>query len=409
MDNDNKRVFTVNFAKAEMPKLTINKRNNWVEIGVRNNFFLEIMKFADSSNLHGQILSSKVDSICGNGFVYDNPDDVKTTNFVEHPNKYESLITLTKKLAFDYVLFGGFALKVKWNKERTAIESIYHWPLEQLRCEEANEDDFVENYYFSKDWMQYRKTEFAPEPVPGFNEELKKVAPIQCMYTKNYFPGWQYYPRPEYFSAMSYVETAAEIANRHLSNAKNGMSPGYLISFVEGDMTPEEREATANQFNSEYNNSDASGKNIITFTKSAEDAPKIVPLAPSQLDKQYIQLQASTDQEVLSGHKITSPLLVGIPTPGALGNSNELETAFEIYESKVIKPAQDVILETLNKIGTINGCQELHIVSSSPIRFRWSQEILSKSLTQDEIREAAGYEPLQPTETVTETQENKTI
>ena len=98
-------------------------------------------------------------------------------------------------------------------------------------------------------------------------------------------------------------------------------------------------------------------------------------------------------QNILSGHKITNPLLVGIKTPGQLGGTQELQTSFSIYNSQVINPLKSQLLESFNMIGKIKGCSELMVETVAPIEFTFSEQIMIQILSTDEMREIIGYQP----------------
>ena len=55
-------------------------------------------------------------------------------------------------------------------------------------------------------------------------------------------------------------------------------------------------------------------------------------------------------QKILTAHRITSPLLVGISQPGSLGNRNEMLDAYTLFLNMVIKPYQQDILSVFEEM-----------------------------------------------------------
>ena len=115
------------------------------------------------------------------------------------------------------------------------------------------------------------------------------------------------------------------------------------------------------------------------------------------MDKQYLALQELLTSNILSGHRCTSPMLMGIrDTGGGLGNNaDELNSAANFYLNTVIKPYQDQIVKVLRKIFKVNNMDmPVNFVQLKPITTKFTNQDLMAVMTQDEIREELGLEPL---------------
>lgn len=392
MNKDN--LIVVNLSQIELPVMTEVRNNvDWVKFGENNDWPLKLQDYANRSALHNAIISGKVDHICGEGLTYEKNKDKKTDNFLMYANPNETMDEVFRKLVYDYVLYGGYALNVIWSKDRKSIAEVYHIDFAKIRSGKKNEKEMVTEYYYSKDWKNYRKSENTPIVIPAFDVKSKEAS--QLIYYFDYRPGLDYYPLPSYVGAMSYIEIDVEISNFHLAHIKNGMSPNVMISFVNGIPTEEERKKIEKQIKEKYGTTDNAGKFILTFSDDSTRVPQVTTLTPSQLDKQFLQLQDTVLQNILSGHKVTSPMLVGIKEAGQLGGNNEILTSWELYFNNVITPMQQAVLKTMNKIGAINGTQELDINNKQPIKNSWSEGVLANILTRNELREVAGYEPIE--------------
>ena len=106
------------------------------------------------------------------------------------------------------------------------------------------------------------------------------------------------------------------------------------------------------------------------------------------------------------GHRVTSPMLLGVKTEGQLGGRNELLQAYELYMNSVVKPFQNQLLKTFKKLLAVNGVTiPLSIKDVKPLNSMFDADTLKEVLTQDEIREELGYAPLEvEEETVAEEQ-----
>lgn len=411
----------INFS-TEIPKFTEPRGSaEWVRYGEDNLFPIKLQDLSNRSALHNAIISSKVDNVCGDGLTYDSDIDPKTEAFINSPNPNETLNDILRKLAYDYILYGGCALNIIWDWEAKTISEIYHIDFANLRSGKENEDDEIPFYYYSKDWSNYRKSGNQPLRRYSFCKRTPYInidndIPIedhedflsQVLYIKEYRPGVKYYPLPSYIGALGYIETDVEIASFHLSHIKNGMFPGMMITFTNGVPTLDEQKKTKQKFEDRFCGSSNTAKILMSFVDNKDQAPVLSTISPSQLDKQFIQLQETVMQNILSGHKVTSPMLVGIKTEGSLGGSTELATSWEAYFNSTIRPIQNILLRHINNIGKINGAQELNIITKQPVSFKWSEGILANILSVDEMREMIGIETMEDNvETINETKNNE--
>lgn len=390
MNNEN--ILFVSMAQAELPKIKEYTKTEFVLWGENNLYPLTLIEYYQRSSLHNAIIKSKVNDIAGDGISYDGKIDKKTDAFTQFVNEDESMDELIKKLAYDLVVFGGYAINVIWSKDRNSISELYHIDFANIRCGKMDERKKVNEYYYSDDWSKY-KPEYTT--IPAFNINKNKKEPSQLLYYKAYNPGLKYYPLPSYIGSVAAIETQIEIDNFHLAHIKNGMTPNILINFPNGVPTEDERRKIERQIRDKYVGTDNAGKFIITFSDDPNRAPTVNTLSPSQLDKQFIQLEQSILQNILSGHGIVSPLLVGIPTTVGLGGTEIISDSWELYHNRVINPFKNEVLYSINKIMGINKLKELTINTSSPVSFNFSEQTLMQILTKDEMREIIGYDPIQ--------------
>jgi hypothetical protein len=113
------------------------------------------------------------------------------------------------------------------------------------------------------------------------------------------------------------------------------------------------------------------------------------------LDKQYLALQELLTSNILSGHRVTSPMLMGIKNDTGLGsNADELNSAANFYLNTVVKPYQDQLLKTLHKLFKVNNMDmPVSFIQLKPITTRFTNQDLAGVMTQDEIREELGLAP----------------
>ena len=88
-----------------------------------------------------------------------------------------------------------------------------------------------------------------------------------------------------------------------------------------------------------------------------DQMPEITPIPQNGADGYYTTVNDMVTQKILTGHRITSPMLVGIKTAGQLGGRDELLNAYSHYLTTVIYPMQSDILKTFESIFAVNGIE----------------------------------------------------
>ena len=395
-------IININLETSTSPIVQEVRGRDWIEYGTedwKNLYPQFLIDLYYSSSISAAIINATAEMIAGEALVIEDEDDknpdtvIKMKHFMDRANSNESLHEVIKKLAFDFKLQGAFALNIVWSKDRTQIAEIYHIPVEKIRCAKPDEFGKTKGYYISADWSNTRQNK--PHYVPAFNTN-DRTNPNQILYTGLYSPNMNSYFTPDYVSCNNWALIDSRVSEFHLNNISSGFSGSFMISFANGVPTQEERfqieQSLTDKFCSETN----SGKFVLTFSDDKTRVPEITPISPSDLDKQYLALQELLTQNILSGHRCTSPMLMGIKSDTGLGNNaDELNSAANFYLNTVVKPFQDHIVKILRKIFKVNQIDlPVNFVQLKPITVRFTSEDLKEVMTQDEIREELGLEPL---------------
>jgi hypothetical protein len=76
----------------------------------------------------------------------------------------------------------------------------------------------------------------------------------------------------------------------------------------------------------------------------------------------------------------------------------ELVNSSELYYANVIKDYQQSVTDTIDEILSINGWSDFKskITNTQPIKFTFSENMLSQILDKNELREMISYPPLAP-------------
>jgi hypothetical protein len=382
------------------PKVMEVSNKDWVEYGNeewRNLYPQFLIDLYYGSSTHASIINATAEMVAGQSIEVTDTEDlnnlVKVKQFFANVNSNETMHDVVKKISFDYKLQGAYCLNIVYNRNKTAISEVFHVPVERVRSGKPNVMGRVEEYFVSADWTDLRNNE--PVSVPAFNMH-DRTSPSQLLYVKSYSPNLDLYGTPDYSAGCNWALIDSKIAEFHLSNISNGFSSGHFISFANGIPTTQERNQIENNLKKKFAGSQNAGKMILSFSDDKTRTPEITPLTNSNNHEQFIALQELMVQNVLTAHRVTSPMLFGIKSDNGFGsNANELNDAFEIYLNTVVKPMQENILRTISKVLSVNGMElPLEFVQSKPVSSRFDMATLKEVMTTDEIREELGLEPL---------------
>ena len=363
----------VKLSHYNIPHLVERNNQDWISFGEDNlypNYLLELFL---GSAINGALVKSIGAMIYGEGLAATNADENEETK--------ESYLRLTellhnseddvlKDLAMDLKLFGGCYVNVIWSRDRSKISKINHIPAQYIRSGKIVDGE-IDTYYYSADWSKHRKAEYKPRPYRAFSVEDRSSA-SQILMIRDKNPALFYGFAPDYVAATDWIQMELEIAQFHLSNITSGMTPSMHVGFSNGIPTEEERRAIERQLNAKFAGSGNAGKILITFNDGKETAPIIEPIQMNDAQSAWEGMSKQAVNQILAGHRVTSPILFGIRAEGGgLGNNaDELRDAFSLFSNTVIIPFQNTLLKGLEKIFKVNDINlDLYFKTLKPADF----------------------------------------
>jgi len=312
-------------------------RSGWIDYGSNNLYPSYLLNLFHNSPIHNALVNSIAYMIegKGTGTILDNA---------------------LQGIAFDLKLQGAFVAEVIWSMDFTRVVQINHLPFENCRLAYDKEEDDITGIFYSKDWANTRSKRGKPEFIPAFNPSLAQEQPRQVIYAHGMSAGSVYYPKPDYFGALNYIELSYQMGLYHVNNILNGLFPSFIINFLNGIPQKEEREAIRREWETRLSGASNAGKFLMTFNEDPARAPQIEAFPLSDADKQYQFLSEETAKQIMVGHRVVSPLIHGIrDTTGFGSNKDEMLVGLEIFNNQVIKPYQRIIERVFTPIlGDIN-------------------------------------------------------
>lgn len=399
-------LITMHFEDAAQPVFVEKKGKDYVYYGEKNDYPDYLLYLYNNSAKHSAIINGKVDYVCGKGWAVSQevgadagePSVTRAERFITRANKSgESLDEVTAKAELDIEVFNGAYLQVCWGRNKQ-IADIYHIDYTSVRSNKDNTE-----FYVSDEWVKYNpdgsyKTNNNPEykKVPAFNP-LNPVG-TQILYVKKYHPGIDIYTLPTYRGSITWIEVDIEIGNYHLNNVKSGFFVNKLINFNNGKPTTDEQGKIEKMLDAKFGGV-RGRKYMLSFNADSTKAATVEDLNVSESDKLFDQLNKTTQQEIFTGHRITSPMLFGIKTEGQLGGRTEMRESFEAFQNTYVNSRQQWLEKVFNMLAMHAGVQvPLAIQRSEPISFEFSEATQAQNMTQEEIRDRMGLAPLEKKE-----------
>lgn len=380
MDN----LFILKFAEARQPEYREKKGTygGYMEFGYHNDYPKYLLDLYNKSAKHNAIVKGKVNYITGNGWKATEPDPV-AESFIKKPNQYESLADLTRKVSTDIEVFGGAYLEVIWSAAGGQLYSVGHVDYTKIRTNKDNTQ-----FWFKNDW-QDRKEEAVV--INAFNSELRQGR--QILYMKEYRPGLETYSLPGYMGALNYIESDIEVSKHVLGNAQTGFSASKMVTFPNGEPTPDEKRNIERRFSDRFTGADGK-KLILSFVDRTDQKPIVDDLGQSDLTKEdFANVDTLIQTNIFAGHQIVSPMLFGIKTEGQLGGTTELQSAFEIFKNTYANDKQRFIESVFNELATIKGAtSEIVIIPVEPISFQLTEAALLQIAPKEYLLEKAGID-----------------
>ena len=373
----------VNLATYTSPEVIEVKNQEWVKYGADNNYFQFLIDRYNGSPTNNACINGISQQIYGKG--------LNATDSNRKPNEYAQMVTLLKKdmvrkVCYDYYLMGQAAIQIVYSKDRKRIAQCEHFPIETLRAEKANDDGEVTGYYYWNDWTTIKPSD-KPLRIPAFGTSNEN---IEILYIKPYKSGFYYYSPVSYQGCLQYCELEEEISNYHLNNIMQGLAPGMFISFNNGVPNQQEREIIEARIAQKFSGSSNAGKFILAFNDNKEQESTITPIQLSDAHQQYEFLSTESQSKIQVGHRVVSPFLLGIRTSsGFSSNSDEIKTASLLMDNTVIRPFQEHLIDSFDKILAYNDVSlNLYFTTLQPLEFTDVDRDLQ---SEEDIEEETGY------------------
>lgn len=352
MTKDTKNYAVIKLASLvkSYPTFSRNTRG-WINYDRDNLLPQRIIELNNESAINKAVIENKVTYICGAG--------LRADEYYGQANPNEDWDSLIEKLSRDYVTFGGFCFQVILNENGKSV-SLFHTDFSKVRVGEVNEYGINLSFFLSNDWT---KTfgKFAPTEIKAYGAAAMKKGTPYLFYYKDYEPSLDYYPVPQYYSALNYIEADGLLGKFYRNSINNGFVPSTIIT-MPSNPTEEQKAEFQRDIESSYTGANGANSIVVLWGESQEIKPVVTSYTASGNADLYNNVDEIIFQKIISAHRLTSPTLAGISGSGNLsGNANEIINSYVLYNQTVIQKLRRKILDTINRFVVNNGYKPIEI------------------------------------------------
>jgi len=291
-----------------------------------------------------------------------------------------------RKICDDFYTFGQAAYQVIYDTAHTKVMEVAHMPIQNLRPEKMNEEGYIEAYYYCDDWANAKRND-EHQRIPCFG---KSKEGLEVMVIKPYKAGFHYFSPVEYQSGLDYAFVEIELGQFHLNNIYTRFSGSTIINFNNGIPEEDQQRMIESKIKDKFTGTEGDSV-IVAFNDSQDTAAQIESITLPDAHNQYQFISEEASKKIMVSHRVTSPLLFGLPQNGGLGsNADEIKMAALLFDNTVIKPMQRVIIESVNAILSFNNISlNTFFLTSQPLEF---SEMEIEEVDEDTAQEKTGIE-----------------
>jgi len=307
---------------------------DFIAWGDHNDYPYYLQNLYDNCATLKSVIDGLSDYICGDEIIVNSEIYSNTIN-----SRGETLADIIRYIAKDLSKFGGFSLNIVRNK-LGGIAEIYYLDFKKVRSNKKGT-----KFYYADDWgKSYGRVKFIEYPS-FFDKE--NVYANSIFYFKNDVNS--VYPTPIYSAATIACEIQKKINQYHLNNLNNNFSGNYIVNFNSGQPSDELKEEIENEFYDKFTGVENAGRPMLCFNNARQNETTITKIETSDFADKYSALADRSRQEIFTAFRAT-PNLFGIPTETTGFSEQEYAEAFKLFNRTTVKPLQDIIIKSFNKI-----------------------------------------------------------
>ena len=285
------------------------------------------------------IINGTVDFVCGNEIACNLPIFEKTVN-----KNGDTILDIIQRISTDYLIFGGFALQVIRNAVGNITE-LYWVDFAKIRSDKKNEV-----FFYSEDWCKsYGRVKYIK--YPKFNTDDSN--PTSIFYYKGNKTRTTY-PTPIYNASITSCELEKKINEFHLNEISNNFLTSKIINFNSGVPDDDLKNEIERNLNEKFAGSENAGRILISFNANKDSETTVTDLPMDDFADRYEALHKRSREQIFTAFRAT-PNLFGLMTETTGFNEQEFFEAFKLYNRTAVRPIQQIITKSFDKILGFEG------------------------------------------------------
>ena len=313
----------------------------YIPFGVDNLYPQYLNQCYFSSPLHGSIVDFKTNATVGGGYSFDESklsakQKVDLYAFGKKISIKKTLKAVTKDLILHDRVY--FLLRLKAGN----VISMKRVSPEKVR---VSKDKTI--YSINDDW-QYAQS---IRQVKPYTHDCKEGEYLYVYEGESV--GQDYYPIPQYTSALNFIFLSGEMSYFAKSNIQNSIFPSFAMMFPKKPQGQEEMQLIKDTVN-KLKGAENAGKAVAFFANNQEQLPTITSIPTSDNADIFKESSDLNTEQICFAHTI-DPILLGVRTTGSLGNGSDIKQAYIIFEKNVIIPLRETVTDIFNTLFSLSG------------------------------------------------------
>ena len=370
-------VHLINLSSYNRPEVVEDKKKDYVAYGEDNNYYQYLIDNFINSTTNNATINGIAQLIYGKGI-----DALDSSTKTEEYAALKSIFNndCLRKICLDLKLLGEASFQVIYQNNK--VVKAEHFPRQTLRPEKMIDGD-IRAYYYSPDWANMKKSDKAERIAAfGFGNQTEPEIKI----VKRYVSGYDYICPPDYAGSLAYAELESEISDYLINDVQCGFSGTKVINFNAGIPERSKQLEIKNDVMRKLTGS-MGEKVIVAFNNNAESKTTIDDVPLNDAPAHYEYLSSECARKIMVGHRVTSPLLLGIrdDNNGLGNNADEIRTASLLFQNTTIRPYQDLIVDCMDAILAVNDISlKLYFVTLQPLEFIDTENAVTKEAKEEE-------------------------
>ena len=377
----------------------------YIPFGQDNQFPELLNQLYYTSPLHGAIVDFKTNAVIGGGYTLEtekmsNDDKLKLYTF----EKKIKLGKVDKALTQQLIVHHRVYFKLCYNKKGDLYK------IENVSPEKVRVARDKITYFLCDDWS----ARIDVTPIKKYHPTCTDLEQLYCYELMTL--GQEWYPLPQYTSALNFAFLSGELSYFAKANIQNSIFPSFAMMFPKRPQSEEEKNMIKNTID-RLKGAQNAGKAVAFFANNSDQLPKIEALPVNNNDKLFHEASALNTEQICFSHTI-DPILMGVRTTGSLGGGADIKQAYVVFEKNVVMPLRNEVENIVNELLLIAKIPGKYMINNFQIINETIVEIegdvskisdiinsvnpalaakIIESMTQNELRELINLQPIEPT------------